>query len=310
MHKHFIIICNIACFICCIFLTTGCDNQDESPQKAVVVSKKIVVSKSSAQKPGDQKKTAIAKPVAKKRVSKPESKVTETKVEKTVQKPVISKAREPGKADEPISKQPEKITPLKPESKKETVTDDTDRKPVTLASLKMKFPVTTVLYNPEGKIDPFAPLFREEKPASAKTVKKGKGKICIPLTPLQKIDLSQLRLVGIIRSASGNKAMVEEASGKGYVIKKGTYIGINCGTVGEILKDRVIVDEPLLPVSEVDKDSIYDVEGKNFFISEFDGKNYINLDGKKFEAKILNIDGKSYYVNPQEMKLQKPPGEY
>ncbi len=306
MHKHFIIICNIACFICCIFLTTGCDNQAESPREQVVVSKKIVVSKSSAQKPEEQKKTALKKPVEK----KPESKVTETKVEKTVQKSVVSKDREPGKAAELISKQPEKITPLKSESKKEAVTDDTDKKPASLAALKIKLPVTTVLYNPEGKIDPFAPLFREEKPAAVKTVKKGKGKICIPLTPLQRSDLSQLKLVGIIRSASGNKAMVEEASGKGYVIKKGTYIGINCGTVREILKDRVFVDEPLLPVSEVEKGAIYDVEGKNFFMSEFDGKSYINLDGKKFEAKTSNIDGRSYYVNPQEMKLQKPPGEY
>ncbi|OEU69216.1 MAG: hypothetical protein BA864_01985 [Desulfuromonadales bacterium C00003093] len=279
MHKYFIIIRNIACFICCIFLTTGCDNQTESPRKPVVVSKKVVVSKSGVQKPGEQKKAATSKPVEKKQVSKPES------------------------------KQPQKSTPIKAESPPKAVTDDTDRKPVTLAALKIKLPVTTVLYNPEGKIDPFAPLFREKKSAAVKTLKKGKGKICIPLTPLQKIDLSQLRLVGIIRSASGNKALVEEASGKGYVIKKGTYIGINCGTVGKILKDRVIVDEPLLSVSEVDKDSIYDVDGKNFFMSEFDGKSYVNLEGKKFEAKILNIDGKSYYVNPQEMKLQKPPGE-
>lgn len=277
MHKYFIIVRNIACFICCVFLTTGCDNQPESPQKSLVVSKRIVVSKSGEQKPGEQKKTVTSKPVEKKQVSKPE-----------------------------------KITPLKPESQKKAVTDDTDRKPVTLAALKIKLPVTAVLYNPEGKIDPFVPLFKEKSAAvkSAKTVKKGKGKICIPFTPLQKIDLSQLKLVGIIRAQSNNRAMVEEASGKGYVIKKGTYIGINCGMVGEILKDRVIVDEPLLPVSEVDKDSIYDVEGKNFFMSEFDGKSYINLDGKKFEAKISNIDGKSYYVNPQEMKLQKPPGEY
>ena len=299
MHKYFIIVCYIACIICCIFLTTGCDNKAESPQKPVVVGKKIVVAE---KKPGEQKKTAT---------SKPESKATETRVEKTAQKSVVSKDREPGKTDEPISKQPEKITPLKSGLKKETVTDGTDKKPVTLAALKIA--VTIVLYNPEGKIDPFVPLFKE-KPAtaveSAKTVKKGKWKICIPFTPLQKIDLSQLKLVGIIRSASGNKALVEEASGKGYVIKKGTYIGISCGTVGEILKDRVIIDEPLLPVSEVDKDSIYDVEGKNFFMSEFDGKSYVNLDGKKFEAKISNIDGKSYYVNSQEMKLQRPPGEY
>ena len=170
----------------------------------------------------------------------------------------------------------------------------------------------TMLYNPEGKIDPFTPLFKDEKPAAVKavkTVKQGKRKICIPLTPLQRVDLSQLKLVGIIRAQSGNRAMVEEASGKGYVIKKGTYIGINCGMVAQILKDRVVVDEPLLPVDDVDKDSIYDLDGKSFFITEIKNKKFINIDGKQFKAKIAKIEGRAYYINPQELKLQKPPGE-
>ena len=137
----------------------------------------------------------------------------------------------------------------------------------------------------------------------------GKAGICIPHTPLQKADLSQLKLVGIIRASSRNRAMVEEASGRGYVIEKGTFIGINCGRVGRILKDRVIVDEPLLPVDEVNKGSIYDVDGKSFFITEINGKRFINIDGKQFEAKINKINGMAYYIDPQELKLQKPPGE-
>ena len=167
------------------------------------------------------------------------------------------------------------------------------------------------LYNPEGKIDPFAPLFREEKLVAEDGEAMGMGKagICISHTPMQKVDLSQLKLVGIICASSGNRAMVEEASGRGYVIKKGTFIGINCGRVGQILKDRVIVDEPLLPVDEVDKGKIYDVDGKSFFITEIDGKRFINIGGKQFEAKITKIKGITYYIDPQELKLQKPPGE-
>jgi type IV pilus assembly protein PilP len=57
------------------------------------------------------------------------------------------------------------------------------------------------------------------------------------------VDLSQIKLTGIIRASSGNKAMVEEASGKGYIIVKGTYIGIHSGRVIQILNDRVIVEE-------------------------------------------------------------------
>ncbi|MBW1840493.1 MAG: pilus assembly protein PilP, partial [Deltaproteobacteria bacterium] len=89
--------------------------------------------------------------------------------------------------------------------------------------------------------------------------------------------MSQLKLVGIIQAESGNRALVEEASGKGYVISKGTYIGTHTGRVDRILPHGVIVDEPLLPVDEVDKDSIYDVDGKNFSIYYSKGKRFINI---------------------------------
>jgi type IV pilus assembly protein PilP len=64
-----------------------------------------------------------------------------------------------------------------------------------------------------------------------------------PLTPLEKLNLSQLTLVGIIRAPSGNRALVQDASGKGYIVKKGTYIGTQSGKVDQILEDRIIVDE-------------------------------------------------------------------
>jgi type IV pilus assembly protein PilP len=96
------------------------------------------------------------------------------------------------------------------------------------------------VYNPKGKIDPFLP-WKADVPDSAEPGKQVKKRL--PLTPLEKVDLSQLKLVGVIRSASGNKALVEETTGKGYVISKGTYVGLNGGKVTEILKDKVIVEE-------------------------------------------------------------------
>ncbi len=89
-------------------------------------------------------------------------------------------------------------------------------------------------------MNPFEPLFRE-KPTVA--MAKSKRKKRIPRTPLEKIDLSQLRLVGIILASSGNKALVEESNGKGYVIRRGTYIGTNAGKVVKIQRDKVIVAE-------------------------------------------------------------------
>jgi type IV pilus assembly protein PilP len=98
---------------------------------------------------------------------------------------------------------------------------------------------TPSVYDPTGKIDPFEPLFRE-RPVE---IKEKKLKKRAPRTPLEHIDLGQLKLVGIILASSGNRALVEEASGKGYVIKKGTYIGINAGKVVDIQKEIVTVEE-------------------------------------------------------------------
>lgn len=89
-------------------------------------------------------------------------------------------------------------------------------------------------YNPSGKPDPFKP-FIEMAPVKAPRT--------VPLTPLQKYDLSQLKLVAIIDTPEGSVALVEDGTKKGYFLKKGTWIGKNDGKVTKILKDRVIVEE-------------------------------------------------------------------
>lgn len=106
---------------------------------------------------------------------------------------------------------------------------------------KTKIPEITDFYNPEGKLDPFEPLFKKERVSLA--VGKKKIKRRKPLTPLERVNLSQLSLVGIIQAPSGSRALVQESSGKGYVVKKGTYIGTNSGKIIQILKDRIIIEE-------------------------------------------------------------------
>ena len=109
------------------------------------------------------------------------------------------------------------------------------------------------VYDPKEKIDPFEPLFEETpktKTASA-TYADTDHK---PTTDIEKIDLSQLRLAGITLAASGNKALVQEASGRGHVISKGTRIGTHGGWVSAVLKDKVIV-----------KEKMKDIRGKFFF---------------------------------------------
>jgi len=114
--------------------------------------------------------------------------------------------------------------------------------------------LATFSYSAGDRADPFLPLFtaqpavKEEKEgAEAKGGKEGEGKPekkkRIPRTPLEKVDLSQLKLVAIVRAESGNRALVQDATGKGYVLNRGTYIGIHSGIVKEIQKDKVIVEE-------------------------------------------------------------------
>ena len=90
-------------------------------------------------------------------------------------------------------------------------------------------------YDPVGKKDPFKPFLQM---ASVRGSSRN-----IPLTPLEKYEISQLKLVAIISSPEGNIALIEDSAGKGYFLKKGTGIGKNEGKVTKILKDKVIIEE-------------------------------------------------------------------
>jgi type IV pilus assembly protein PilP len=131
-------------------------------------------------------------------------------------------------------------------SRKTVPADISDSKQKLVAETSPTAPKTktqeiTDLYNPEGKLNPFEPLFKKEPVSLAAGKKKVKRRK--PLTPLERINLSQLTLVGIIQAPSGSRALVQESSGKGYVVKKGTYIGTNSGKIVQILKDRIIIEE-------------------------------------------------------------------
>ena len=102
-------------------------------------------------------------------------------------------------------------------------------------------------YSGEGKIDPFEPLIKVETKqaiAQGEPVKLMEKPERI-LTPLEKLDYSQMKLVAIINADAGSVAMVEEAGGKGYVVGLGTNIGRDGGTVVEIQKDKIVILERL-----------------------------------------------------------------
>ena len=89
-------------------------------------------------------------------------------------------------------------------------------------------------YNPVGKRDPFKPFIALGPKRQVTTA---------PLTPLQRYDVSELKLVGILKGPMGYRALVEDAGGKGFIVAKGTLIGRGNGQVKEIHKDRMVVEE-------------------------------------------------------------------
>jgi len=206
-----------------VFASAGCGDGSElePPRQPMVVRKKIAMVKK--QTPAARKPKESA-PVQPKVAHAPEKTGEEAKtpVEKTKEKVSEAKAEPPLPEKKPMIQ----LAETSPDLLAERVGKE-----------------LPYFYDPEGKLDPFQSLFATEVQRMAPAKKKGKKKKSLPLTPLQRIALSQLKLVGIIVSATGNKALVEEPSGKGYVITKGTYVGTNFGRVKKILNDRVVVEE-------------------------------------------------------------------
>lgn len=56
-----------------------------------------------------------------------------------------------------------------------------------------------------------------------------------PHTDLQKLELAQLTLTAIVSTTGKAWAMVRDKMGRGYILKKGTFIGTNGGVVKDIV---------------------------------------------------------------------------
>jgi type IV pilus assembly protein PilP len=237
-------------------LLWGCDSASEPPAKPKVVRKKIVTQKKQTAKV--RKKKAVSKAKTK-TADKTVKKISPTTVKKppvaevkTDKQPLTAKKVEtlPAIQKKPAIKPKSDISKIKPPVpiQKATAGQKTGTEDKMIASAPVGIKDLTAIpamYDPTGKVDPFEPLFRE-KPV---LTKKRQRKKRLPQTPLERIDISQLKLVAIVLASSGNRALVEESSGKGYVIKKGTYIGTNSGKVVKIKKETVIVEEEIEDVT-------------------------------------------------------------
>jgi len=102
----------------------------------------------------------------------------------------------------------------------------------------------TAPFSPAGKRDPFRPY--DLKTSTTSRPREN-------LSPLERIELSQLRLVGIVWDVKEPRAMIEDTGGLGYIVTIGTPIGSNEGKVKAIHRNEVVVEESYEDVSGAKK---------------------------------------------------------
>lgn len=95
-------------------------------------------------------------------------------------------------------------------------------------------PAAEERYSPKGKRDPFEPFI---KPA----VKGARDTAAVP--PLQRYEIGELKFVGVIWTAKGAHALVEDIAGKGYTVRVGTRIGRTGGVVTRITDGQLFIGE-------------------------------------------------------------------
>jgi len=94
-------------------------------------------------------------------------------------------------------------------------------------------------YEPKSRRDPFLSL--------AKMIKVDKGRSELP--PLQRIQISDVKLLGIIWGGYGYYGLVQTPDGKGYTVTEGMLMGTNNGVITSISSTAIIVSEPSVDIT-------------------------------------------------------------
>lgn len=88
-------------------------------------------------------------------------------------------------------------------------------------------------YHAIGKRDPFQSFLSMDERSEDYT----------PDTPLQKYEIEQYVLIGIVWGIEESLALVRDPEGIGHVMEMGSYVGRNWGRVTQIADNEVVVTE-------------------------------------------------------------------
>lgn len=108
----------------------------------------------------------------------------------------------------------------------------------TVTAMDVK-PQPEFTYNPAGRRDPFAPIIVKQEATS----KRGDR------PPLERYNLYEFKMMGVIWGGFGYNAMLEGPDGKGYFVRIGTVIGPNRGVVKKITQSSIVVEEKFKSIS-------------------------------------------------------------
>ena len=95
-------------------------------------------------------------------------------------------------------------------------------------------------YRADGRRDPFESLVKE------KPLVKELSRLVDtdrPRGPLERFDISTLKLVGILWGHLGRRALIRAPDNKGYFITVGNYMGQNGGQVITVADDHLMIEE-------------------------------------------------------------------
>ncbi len=128
-----------------------------------------------------------------------------------------------------------------PANKEEQARSDKKAKPDTAKPDQKAEAEAQYVYDSTGKPDPFIPLIADEASTKVATPQRS----TTPMTPLQKYDLSELKLVAVVAKAMSMTAVLEDPAGFGYIVKEGTLVGKNEGVIKKITGDSLVVEEQI-----------------------------------------------------------------
>lgn len=101
---------------------------------------------------------------------------------------------------------------------------------------------------PAKMFDPFTPAITPaDTPVRLETEEEDGGppEPKAPLTPLQKMSVGEIEkgLKAIMWGEMGRRALIEDSSGKGYIVGEGTPVGEHEGVLTQIFNDHLVIQQ-------------------------------------------------------------------